>query len=121
MFFKNKGPFKLSYIKSKCEISNINFDGKINDIKGLNDAKKNDISFLDNSKYINSLQSTSAGYCILKEKHIKYLPKTCKPIISQSPLNDFIKISILFYPDARYDKRSNLYLSKGQLKKIQKN
>ena len=51
MFFENKGPFKLSYIKSKCAISGINFDGKVNDIKGLNNAKKNDISFLDNSKY----------------------------------------------------------------------
>ena len=117
MFFENKGPFKLSYIKSKCAISGINFDGKVNDIKGLNNAKKNDISFLDNSKYIESLHSTSAGYCVLKEKHAKHLPSTCKPIISQSPLNDFIKISILFYPDARYDKHSNLYLSKGQLKK----
>ena len=36
MFFENKGPFKLSYIKSKCAISGINFDGKVNDIKGLN-------------------------------------------------------------------------------------
>ena len=117
MFFENKGPFKLSYIKSKCAISSINFEGKVNDIKSLNNAKKNDISFLDNSKYIKSLHSTSAGYCVLKEKHAIHLPSTCKPIISQSPLNDFIKISILFYPDARYDKHSSLYLSKGQLKK----
>ena len=35
MFFENKGPFKLSYIKSKCAISGINSDGKVNDIKGL--------------------------------------------------------------------------------------
>ena len=40
MFFENKGPFKLSYIKSKCAISSINFEGKINDIKSLNNAKK---------------------------------------------------------------------------------
>ena len=117
MFFENKGPFDLSYIKSKCEISGINSDGKISDIKSLNDAKKNDISFLDNTKYIKYLKSTSAGFCILKQKHAKFLPSTCKPIISESPLNDFIKVSILFYPEARYDKHSNLYLSKTQLKK----
>ena len=49
-------------------------------LKGLNNAKKNDISFLDNSKYIKSLHSTSAGYCVLKEKH---MPNIYQKLVNQ--------------------------------------
>ena len=52
MFFKNKGPFKLNIIKKNCNIQGIDFDGVINSIKGLKEARKDDLTFLENLIYL---------------------------------------------------------------------
>ena len=117
MFFKNKGPFKLKIIKKNCNVQGISSNGVINSIKGLKEASKNDLTFLENSKYISDLKFTKAKYCILKEKYAEYLPANCKGIFSDKPLIEFIKIATLFYPDARFDHFSKSYLSENILKK----
>lgn len=117
MFFKNKGPIKLNIIKKKCNVQGIIFEGVVNSIKGLKEAKKDDLTFLEDSKYIPDLKITKAKYCILKEKYAEYLPINCKGIFSNKPLVEFIKIATLFYPDARFDKFSKSYLPEKVLKK----
>ncbi|MCI5054075.1 MAG: UDP-3-O-(3-hydroxymyristoyl)glucosamine N-acyltransferase [Pelagibacteraceae bacterium] len=106
-FFKNKGPFDINFLlkdtlyskkdikRKKCKVKNISI---------LKTAKKNDITFFDNIKYIQDLKNTRASFCFIKENHVKYLDETkTAPIISSNPLLDFILISKKFYPDATKD------------------
>ena len=53
-------------------ISNINFDGKINDIKGLNDAKKNGALILENKKVIQVLRNTNYWTIKLSDNNVLY-------------------------------------------------
>ena len=53
-FFKKKNPILLSKIVDVIKPVNLNSKKKyINDIKEINDAKKNEITFLNSSKYSN--------------------------------------------------------------------
>ena len=97
-FFKKKGPFKLNNI-SKLTSESI----EIFDIKPLNKAQKNHLTFYDSTKYKNLAKNTNAGACITNEKLQKHLPTECIKIISKSVLYDLAEIILKFYPDANID------------------
>ncbi len=105
-FFKKKGPFDINYL-IKCtkftkpqKIKN----AKIFNICSLENAKKNELTFFDQIKYLDILKNSKASYCLIREKHLPLI-KDCTflPIISEKPLLDFILISKVFYPDADND------------------
>ena len=104
-FFKNHGPFDINQL---LNFTNFTLKQKfkkfkIKNISTLNFAKKGDITFCDNNKYINDLKITKASFCLLKENNLQNLNKNCIPIISKQPLLDFIIITSKFYPDAMTD------------------
>ena len=105
LFFKNHGPFEINYILNKINFSkkNIIKKNKIKNISNLFDAKKGDISFFDNMKYVQDLKNTQASFCLIKENHTKYLNSKTIALTTPNPLNDFILISKLFYPEASRD------------------
>ena len=78
IFFEQKGPFLLNvlfpHLKLKKKI-------KIFDIKNLEKATSIDLTFLDNTDYINLAKSTKASYCLTTEKLKEYLPKHCVTIL----------------------------------------
>jgi UDP-3-O-[3-hydroxymyristoyl] glucosamine N-acyltransferase len=105
-FFKNKGPFDINYLLKKTLFTNKSKFKKqlIKNVSTLSFAKKGDLTFFENSKYLHQLKNTKASYCLIKESHIDYLNlKTTLPIISINPLIDFIIITSHFYPDANKD------------------
>ena len=55
---KPKGPFSLQEIskETNCDVSNEKKDISIYNITPLNAAKKGDLSFLDNMKYLNQIE-----------------------------------------------------------------
>ena len=84
----------LILIKNNTKINNDIF---ISNVSDLATASKSELVFFSNLKYLNYLKTTKASACILKKNHIKYLPKTCLPIISNFPEIDFVKITNFFY------------------------
>lgn len=118
-FFKNHGPFKLSYLinKSKFIITKVYSDCLISKVSNLSDAKKKEITFFDNLKYLNDLQNTKASHCIINQKYSNLLPKNLTAIYSTNPLLDFILISKIFFPESCYDSNNFNILNKKQLKK----
>ena len=61
---------KLSELAKELGIT---YNGKDFDVKAINtlvDATKNEISFLDNKKYIDSLKETNAGAVFIKEEFV---------------------------------------------------
>lgn len=118
-FFKNHGPFKLNYLikKTKFVINKKYSDCLISKASNLLDAKKEDITFFDNIKYLDDLKNTEASHCIINQKYLRYIPKNLIPIYSTSPLLDFILIAKTFFPESCYDANVFNILNKNELKK----
>jgi len=104
-FFKNKGPFniekllKISLIDFKVDPHKI----KINDIRDLISATKNDITFFHSKKYEKSATNTKASFCITSSNLSHLLPVNCTKIIVGNVLIATAKITKSFYPDSTTD------------------
>jgi len=99
LFFKKKNIY-INKIYSKLSFKK-NFT--INDIKPLEKAKENDISFFDSIKYKNSAIKTKAGVCITTSELEKFLPKFVEKIIVKNVLFELANILKKIYPDADID------------------
>ncbi len=102
IFFESKGPFKI-----KDLFKDISDDFAIKDIKTLDNANRNDLTFFDSVKYKKSAQTTKAIYCITTKKLSLFLSKKCKPIIVNSVLFEVAKATKKFYPNADIDYPDN--------------
>ena len=122
IFFKKKSNIPLSSI---CGLLNINNLTKkkiiINDIKTLDDAKKNDITFFHSSKYTSLIPSIKSNYILTHEKFSKLFPKSKKLLIVKNVLVDVAKLTDLFYPnslDEEFDSNIITIQNQKKFKKI---
>jgi UDP-3-O-[3-hydroxymyristoyl] glucosamine N-acyltransferase len=98
IFFERKGPFLLSDL-----FKNLKLKKKIFDIKNLEHATSNDLTFLDSVKYVDSAKLTKALFCLTTEKLKIFLPKKCVPILVGNVLFELCKVVRKFYPNADVD------------------
>ena len=101
-FFKNKGPFVIDKLLNLVDIKNKNNfkKDKIKDIKDLETASVNDISFFHSKKYASIALNTKASFCITTSNLESLLPKKCKKVIVNNVLLTTAKITKIFYPDS---------------------
>ena len=98
IFFKKKNiNIKDLYPK----INSKNF--LINDIKPLDQAKNNDVTFLDSIKYSLIAKKTKAKLCITTDKLKKYLPDKVEKLVVNNVLFELAKIIKKIYPFADID------------------
>ncbi len=119
-FFKKNSPISISKIIANIKCKNSFSKNKlVNDIREINNAKKNDITFFHSSKYSSVASKTKASFCITNLKLEKFLPKTCMPIIVKNVLLSTAKVTEMFYSNATYDNFDNtvLEISKTIFKK----
>jgi UDP-3-O-[3-hydroxymyristoyl] glucosamine N-acyltransferase len=64
---------------------------EINGINTLKDAKKDEISFIDSSKYLVDLQNTKAGAVITSEKNLDKLPSGVIALVTEEP---YLKLAL---------------------------
>ena len=104
-FFKNCGPIKISDLNKllNLKINNFDIEFKINDIKDLTTASKNDITFFHSNKYKKAANSTKASFCLTTKALKNNLPVSCKPVIVENVLFVTSQITSLFYPDSIND------------------
>ena len=104
-FFKNFGPFNIEILLKLANIINVQDykNNQILDIKNINDAQKNDITFLHSNKYVNFASKTKASFCITKKNLLYSLPKNCHPIVVKNVLISTAQISKIFYPESITD------------------
>jgi len=76
---------------------------KVKDIKSLNKAKKNEITFFDSIKYKYLTFDTKASVCITNQKLEKYLPKNLHKIIVKNVLFELSRITNILYPNSDVD------------------
>ncbi len=99
-FFKKK---KI-YLNDICNLLNLKkYSSKnylLNDIKDLNSANKDDLSFFYSLKYKNLAVNTKCKTIITLKKFQKYFPKDINLLFVDNVLLSIAKITLLFYPDS---------------------
>jgi|TARA_B110000438_G_scaffold198886_1_gene190397 UDP-3-O-[3-hydroxymyristoyl] glucosamine N-acyltransferase len=112
IFFINKGPFAPNQL-----FKNLLKKNKIRDVKTLDKATENDITFYESIKYRELAKCTKASCCITSEKLKIHLPTSCEKIIVSSVLFELAKVVKKFYPKADID-YPDLQLTKLKLAKF---
>jgi UDP-3-O-[3-hydroxymyristoyl] glucosamine N-acyltransferase len=108
-FFKNHGPFKLDEITNILKLQSIKISGYnlVNDVKDLQTAEDNDLSFFHSKKYHLQASNTRASYCVTLKNLSNYLPNKCTPIFVDNVLIAMSQITSKFYPDSINDDFDN--------------
>ena len=104
-FFKNNGPFSILDLIKDLGLNDIKIGENdiIEDIKDLNTAEKNHLTFFHSKKYSSLASKTNASYCLTTKNLEEYLPKNCKKIIVKNVLLSLSSITSKFYPSAIED------------------
>ena len=105
-FFTKRGPFALKdVIKTiQCSEDFSNFENfEVYGIETLDNAKDNEMTFLNSSKYKDLSLKTRAAACITSPNLSKFLPKKCVKINVKNILFSVTQVSKMFYPTADVD------------------
>ncbi|RBQ31890.1 UDP-3-O-(3-hydroxymyristoyl)glucosamine N-acyltransferase [Arcobacter sp. FW59] len=102
-------------------------DKEITGLNSLNDSNENELTFLENKKYINDLKNTKAGAILISNEYSKEIPENCIALICDEPYLALAKASKLFAPkliettgnESKIGKNStimqNVYLGKNSV------
>ena len=77
-FFENKGPFPLKEIIKTIGYNgdvSIKNDFEIHSFESLDNARENDLTFLNSNKYQNLSLKTNAAVCITSPNLSQFLPR----------------------------------------------
>ena len=105
-FFEKKGPFPLGEIvKAIGSTGNYAKDNnfQVESFESLDQANKNDMTFLNSSKYQEISLKTKAGACITSPNLSKFLPQKCIKIDVKNVLFAVTQVAKMFYPKADMD------------------
>ncbi len=99
IFFGKKN-IKLSLLFPKTQFKK---DIKINNVKPLHNAKKNDLTFFDSIKYKNLALKTKASICITTKNMQEFLPDSVNKVIVNNVLFELARVLKIIYPNADID------------------
>ncbi len=104
-FYDRAGPFSLADIADVvgAEIAGEKtgqHDLEIVDVKPLDLAGPQDITFLDNKKYLPALEETNAAACLIAAPFVDRLPAGTIALVTKAPYHGFARALAKFYPQA---------------------
>lgn len=102
-FFSRPAALSLSDLLGIISVSipaGINPDMMIADVAPLDRASSSELTFFDNPKYREQLQSTRAGFCLVSQRFADLVPKTTIALVSAMPYTDFARIAAHLYPQS---------------------
>lgn len=101
-FFNYAGPFTQEELAIKLGGSvpeTHRTDAALKDLKPLDGAGPEDVSFFGSAKYAAALAETGAGACLIKLQDVALLPAHVGAIVVEAPDVAYIDAVSLFYPD----------------------
>tara|TARA_B100001123_G_scaffold436983_1_gene568350 strand:- start:3237 stop:4229 length:993 start_codon:yes stop_codon:yes gene_type:complete len=105
-FFEKKGPFPLKDIIKAIgctgDFSQRN-NFEISSFESLDKASRNDMTFLNSSKYRELSLKTKAAACITSSNLSKFLPANCIKLDVKNVLFAVTQVAKMFYPNADLD------------------
>ncbi len=103
LFFKKKNDININKILINLDLKPVKKNIKVKDIKDLENAKANDISFLHSNKYLNSIINTKSKLVITNSKLRDIIPEQIQIIEVKNVLLAVAKTTLLFYPESLND------------------
>lgn len=99
-FFHRSGPHSLQAIAALtgCAVPE-GAERMIQDVAPLDSAGGDDLSFLDNIKYLDSFTQSRAGACFVRPKFAARAPKGMQLLLTDQPYAAFALAVQLFYPE----------------------
>ena len=68
------------------------------DVAPLDGAGPDQVSFLDNHKYLEAFKTSSAGACVVHPNMVEQAPSGMQLLISRSPYKSYALVALAFYP-----------------------
>ena len=116
--FDNLTIGRIVEITSSKPHKECNLEAKIFDIKTLESATSNDISFLNSGQYLDKFLDSKAGFCFIDEKNICKTPSTMIGLVSKNPYFSYSQIVSEFYHQKKINfKSENLINSSAKIGK----
>lgn len=106
-FFEHRGPFALAQVAQHCgSAPPPGADGNVlvHDVRPLDQAGPDDLTFIDNRKYLDALATTRAGFCLVAPALAARVPKSTMALTSPNPYRSFALCLQLYYADAMVPK-----------------
>lgn len=100
-FFTVAGPFKLDELASIAGASLVDpaAGGRVfKDVAPLDQAGPEDITFLDNRRYLGAFSASRAGACVTEAANAERAPAGMALLLSDVPYMAFAKVARAFYP-----------------------
>jgi len=88
--------YKLSFIAKELGLDFEGDDIEIDGIESIDEASSSNLSFFNDKKYIDTLNSTKAGAVLIQEEFASLLPKDTIALITPEPYLALAKASKLF-------------------------
>ncbi len=76
---------RLNELLRKIGLKEVDKDIEIDDIRDLESANQNHLSYIDGDKHINELKNTNAGVIFIKDKYNKFVSKKNIAIVCDNP------------------------------------
>ena len=102
-FFERANNITVNDILQKLNLKKIKNNFKIKDIKELDTAERNDISFFHSKKYLLSVKNTNSKIIVTSKKFKNIVPEHIKVIEVENVILSVSIITSLFYPGALDD------------------
>ena len=103
-FFKNHGPFTASDLAAATGATLASPDmgsRPLQDVAPLDRATASDVSFFDNSKYVEQFLGSNAGACFVRAKFVEQAPKSMALLVTEDPYRCYALAAQKFYPAPR--------------------
>jgi UDP-3-O-[3-hydroxymyristoyl] glucosamine N-acyltransferase len=101
-FFRVAGPFPLAALAALAgaELIGGDPDALIHDVGALDQATPDQVTFLDNPKYLELAESTGAAACLIRPAHAGRLPAPVARLLTAEPYHAYARVAAAFHPDA---------------------
>jgi len=108
-FFPNAGPVRLSEIATLTGAAitspsraEANGNRSFADVAPLDRAGANDVSFLDNVKYLDTFAESKAGACFVRPQYAGRAPKDTVLLVTAEPYYAYALTAQRFYPEPNF-------------------
>ena len=97
-FFRRSGPFPLAVVASTARGVVEQVELLLEGVAPLQTAGPNEVSFLDNRRYVSALEHTLAGAVIVHPDLAARVPTTALAFVTSEPYAAWARVAALFYP-----------------------